>query len=162
MNENIILDIKTFINSYQKMILPDNIDWFKRKEKYYNYLQKLLKNLDVYLKNKYEINYSELELKEMIKLYLLYPDDLPYKLKDLSWNIIKIIIKIFDEDKRDFYIDLCYFKNINENTLLFYLKNDIYEKFLYFLSKNDKYEYFTALDYSYFLDRVIKIQEIII
>lgn len=51
-------------------------------------------------------------------------------LGQLSWTIIKTILPIKDENKRNYYINLCITRNLSKRELINEIKNDAYERLL--------------------------------
>ena len=66
----------------------------------------------------------------MQKLYLMYPKEPPEDLLGLSWGHIKLLLNLCEEQKRNFYIELCLQKNLSVKDLKKYLLEDLYEKCL--------------------------------
>ena len=162
-NDNILQDIELFIKTHLFLEkVPEFKDWYEKELYYMNIENNLLKELSEFLKDKYSDFYDLDNLKHITKLFLLYPDGLPSLLNDLTWDITKILLDIFDEDKREFYINLCYEKNLSVSTLKKYLNNEIYEKFLYCLATYYEKEEMNSNDYSDLIDKVITICERII
>ena len=159
MNDTIENNIKSFINSYERIKLPKTDDWFVKEKCYLNYEKRLLGDLVKFLNNKYNEKFKVEDIKKMMKLYLLYPDNVPNDLCALSWDIVKRLIDIYDKDKRTFYIDVCTFKNCKLNELNNYLNLDIYEKFLVCFDKYVDIDNFNFDDYLELIDKVIEIQE---
>ena len=163
MNEDIFKDIKLFIQTHY--ILDENKKfntWYQEGKYHMKKENKLIKKLSKFLINKYGDFYTCFNLKKMIKLYLLYPMGLPDDIKILPWELILILVEIFDEDKRDFYVFLCNRKKLNSKTLSKYLSYDIYEKFIYTLDTYYNNDDFAKLDFDKIIDEVIYLQERII
>ena len=163
MNENILMDIELFIkNNLHLKKVPKFKDWYDKELFYMNLENKLLKKLSKFLKEKYSDFYDLDNLNHITKLFLLYPEGLPKILNDLSWDITKILLDIFDEDKREFYMNLCYEKNLSVPTLKKYLNEEIYEKFLYCLTTYYEKEKLDSKDFYELIDKVIKVSKRII
>ena len=160
MDENILEDIELFIKTHMFLDeVPEFKDWYEREVFLQNIEEDLLKQLSDYLMKKYNDFYNLDNLRHITKLFLLYPEGLPETLKSLNWDITKILLDIFNEEKREFYMDLCYEKDLNVPTLKKYLNEEIYEKFLYCLAvyyENEK------VNYKDLIDKVITISNRII
>ena len=160
MDENILEDIELFIKTHMFLDeVPEFKDWYEREIFLQNIEEDLLKQLSDYLMKKYNDFYNLDNLRHITKLFLLYPEGLPETLKSLNWDITKILLDIFNEEKREFYMDLCYEKDLNVPTLKKYLNEEIYEKFLYCLAvyyENEK------VNYQDLIDKVITISNRII
>ncbi len=163
MDENILKDIELFIKN--RLFLdevPEFKDWYDKELFYMNIENNLLKELSEFLKEKYSDFYDLDNLNHITKLFILYPDGLPKILNELSWDITKILLDIFDEDKREFYMNLCYEKNLSVPSLKKYLGEEIYEKFLYCLATYYEKEKLDSKDYYDLIDKVIKVSKRII
>ncbi len=159
MNENILADIEIFINAH--LSLKDDLsfsNWYDKECYYMQVENDLLEKLSEFLIKKYDSFYTVENLKKMQKLYILYPDNLPYKVEHLPWNVTCVLVEIFDDDKREFYINLCYQKKLDRQMLVYYLQHELYEKYLYCVATYcDGFS-----DYDLLVDQVIHICERII
>ena len=163
MDENIIMDIELFIKNHLFLDeVPKFKDWYEKEVFYQNVEDNLLKQLSEYLMEKYDDFYSLDNLRHIMKLFLLYPDGLPETLKMLNWDLTKILLDIFNEEKREFYMDLCFENNLDVSTLKQYLNQEIYEKFLYCLATYYDSESLDNLDYYDLISKVITISKRII
>ncbi len=163
MNENILTDIELFIkNNLLLDEVPEFKDWYEKEVFYLQLENKLLNDLSTFLKDKYGDFYSVDNLNHITKLFLLYPNGLPKILNELPWDIVKILLDIFNEDKREFYLNLCYEKNLDVPTLKKYLNDQIYEKFLYCLTTYYEKETFDSHEYYDLIAKVINISKRII
>ena len=76
-------------------------------------------------------SYQPSELFMMQKLYLLYPHKVPEKLLELSWEHIKILLNLFSEEKRHFYVLCCLKERWSLEKLKEAILHDFYEKYIY-------------------------------
>lgn len=97
-------------------------------EKRAKYGNGLIKEWSSKLTNLYGNNYSERSLREMRQFYLVYPKWRPPGA--ISWSNIKKIISIKDENKRNYYINLCIEKNLSKRELIQAIKDNSYERLL--------------------------------
>ncbi len=163
MNENIIEDIEIFIKNHLLLKkIPKFKNWYDKEIFWQNVEEDLLKELSVFLQKKYSEFYTLDNLQYISKLFLLYPNGLPKKLNELNWDITKIILSIFSEQKRTFYINLCYEKKFDISTLKKYLNEEIYEKYCYCLSKYYKNKNLSKKEYYDLIDKVFSISKRII
>ncbi len=156
MDENLFMDIKLFIESHLHVnsALSFN-NWFDKELYYLENEKVMLQELSEFLIQKYNIFYTEEDLFSMMKFFLLYPKEIPVELRYLPWEILKILLNIFEEEKREFYIWLCFEKNLDVATLNKYLQEDLYEKFLYCFHNYYHQDSFAKEEYSQLLDYVI-------
>ena len=61
------------------------------------------------------------------QFYLAFPFVAPLG-QQLSWTIIRTILPIKDENKRNYYINLCVENNLSQRELLKEIKNNSYER----------------------------------
>lgn len=111
------------------------------------FLEEVLKELDKEYPGIYDTN----ELFYMQKLYLMYPKKPPEALLSLSWEHIKILLDLCNEQKRNFYIELCLAKNLSKEELKIFILGDLYEKCLLANKERGAYE----RDYSHLDDLLI-------
>lgn len=98
----------------------------------------------------------------MKKLYLLYPEGLPLEFHSLSFELITILIDIYDEEKRNFYIDACLYFKWRPYQLKCYLLKDIYEKFLYCMAEYYQNIFLNIEEYKRLLKDVVQLESRII
>ncbi len=155
--------IKTYLNTYPKIRKIKTTDWFIREKNYLNYEKQLVDNLTNHLNKKYNIQISSNDLHHFLKFTYLYEQNFPFELKILSWPIIKRLLDIYDNEKRKFYINLCYQKNLSLKKLNEYLSIDLYEKYLFGIQKYlDANVSLNDLAKEKFIDKIIIIEKIII
>ena len=76
-------------------------------------------------------SYRSSELFMMQKLYLLYPRKVPKKLLELSWEHIKVLLNLFSDEERKFYIECCLIEKWSVEKLKEAILKDVYEKYYY-------------------------------
>ena len=79
------------------------------------------------LTQKYGKGYDYSNLARFRKLYLCFPI-LGALRPILSWTILRKIISIKDENKRNYYINLCIEQNLSQRQLIKEIKNNSYER----------------------------------
>lgn len=160
MLDDVSKDIKVFLENHVDLLEEekDSVDdWFIKEEKKVACQLNLLKELANYLQIRYGKFYSLKNLYLMMRLYELYPKELPYELKVLPWEIIKILVSIYDEGKREFFIDVCFFLKVKPKQLKWYIRNEVYERFLDYYDKYYDKDHFTLDDYRFLMGEVIKL-----
>lgn len=164
MNETIFTDIKMYLNRHAKIKnLPTFQTWYEKERFFMKWEEKVLRGLADFLSQKYGDFYQLSTLKKMKKLFLLYPDALLDAFTHLSWNHILVLIDIFDEDKREFYISLCCQEKLSVSRLKYYIHQDLYEKCLYCYATYYSEDPIGSLkEYQYFLRQVMSVVERII
>ncbi len=111
--------------------LTDGDEWYTNRMAFLTKNKLFLEKLVAEMPEKF-INYGDVnEFFLMQKLYFLYPSHPPKKMLSLSWDVIKILLEIFEKDKREFYVELCLAKQLKASELVLYLVKDIYEKVYY-------------------------------
>jgi len=88
----------------------------------------LIKEWSNKLTSLYGSNYTERYLREMRQFYLTFPKWHP--LEAISWSHIRTILPIKDDNKRNYYINLCITNNLSKRKLIEAIKNDSYERLL--------------------------------
>lgn len=78
---------------------------------------------------KYGSGYNYTNLTRFRKFYLLFPNIAPLG-QQLSWSHIREIIPIKEENKRNYYINLCLERNLSKRELLAEIKSNSYERLL--------------------------------
>lgn len=78
---------------------------------------------------KYGKGYSASNLKYMRQFYLLFPNRHPMG-DQLSWSHYRILFPIKEENKRNYYINLCLERNLSKRELLTEIKSNSYERLL--------------------------------
>ena len=96
----------------------------KDKSKYGN---ELLKDWSAKLTKKYGKGYDYTNLSRFRQLYLYFPIIGPVA-QQLTWTNICKILPIKDENKRNYYINLCIANNLSKRELIKEIKNNSYER----------------------------------
>ena len=109
----------------------------KEKNKYGD---KLLKEWSEKLTQEYGKGYDYTNLSRFRQLYLYFPIIGPVG-QQLNWTIIRTILPIKDENKRNYYINLCIKNNLSKRELIKEIKNNSYERLEH---KPDKVDIITS------------------
>lgn len=125
---DIVADILKKETFFQKK--DSNHGWYEKRKYFLEQNEAFLKKVQKELNKKYENTYTIDDLFSMQKLFFLYPEEPPMDLLELSWENIKVLLNLCDATKRQFYINICTFKNMDTKTLETYILNDFYEKVL--------------------------------
>ena len=96
----------------------------KEKAKYGN---ELIRNWSAKLTKKYGKGYDYTNLSRFRQLYLYFPIIGPVA-QQLTWTNICKILPIKDENKRNYYINLCIANNLSKRELIKEIKNNSYER----------------------------------
>ena len=96
----------------------------KDKSKYGN---ELLKDWSKKLTKEYGKGYDYTNLSRFRQLYLCFPIIGAVR-QQLSWTIIRTILPIKDENKRNYYINLCIENNLSQRELIKEIKSNSYER----------------------------------
>ena len=91
----------------------------------------------------YGKGYSETNLKTMRKFYVSFVNGPP--LADVSWTIYRELLSIKDENKRNYFINLCIKNNLSKRELIKEIKSNSYERLL---DKPDKIDIIASTKYS--------------
>ncbi len=112
------------------------------------YGNELIKEWSVILTRNYGKGYNYTNLSRFRQFYLLFPKLAP--VAQLSWTNITILLPIKDENKRNYYINLCIERNLSKRQLLEEIKSNNYERLVnkpkYIELVSLKKEYFTFED----------------
>ena len=103
------------------------------KAKYGN---ELIKKWSVKLTKVYGKGYSLSNLKNMRKFYIIFQKSQPLA-DQLTWTHYCLLLSIKDENKRNFYINLCIKNNLSKRELINEIKFNAYERLI---EKPDKIE----------------------
>ena len=116
-------------------------------EKRAKYGNELIKKWSIELTNKYGKGYDYTNLSRFRNFYIQFPILGP--VAQLSWtNIIKIL-PIKDENKRNYYINLCIKNNLSKRELTDAIKSNAYERLV---DKSDKIDIIVPTKYSITMD----------
>lgn len=96
----------------------------KEKAKYGN---ELINKWAEKLKKEYGKGYNYTNLSRFRQFYLAFPIIAPLG-QQLSWTIIRTILPIKDENKRNYYINLCLENNLSKRELEKEIKTNSYER----------------------------------
>lgn len=113
----------------------------KEKSKYGD---ALLKEWSKKLSKEYGKGYDYTNLSRFRQLYLYFPIVGPVG-QQLNWTIIRTILPIKDENKRNYYINLCIKNNLSKRELIKEIKNNSYERLEH---KPDKVDIITSISVS--------------
>ena len=105
----------------------------KEKAKYGN---ELIKTWAEKLTEEYGKGYNYTNLSRFRQFYLAFPIIAPLG-QQLSWTIIRTILPIKDENKRNYYINLCIANNLSKRELEKEIKSNSYERLEYKPDKID-------------------------
>lgn len=89
----------------------------------------LIKEWSNKLKILYGKGYDTSNLKRFRLFYSIFPKGAPLG-HQLTWTNIKYILPIKDENKRNYYINLCIKENLSKRDLINRIKNESYERIL--------------------------------
>ena len=109
----------------------------KEKSKYGD---KLLKEWSEKLSKEYGKGYDYTNLSRFRQLYLYFPIIGPVG-QQLNWTIIRTILPIKDENKRNYYINLCIKNNLSKRELIKEIKSNSFERLEH---KPDKVDIITS------------------
>ena len=110
----------------------------KEKSKYGD---KLLKEWSEKLTQEYGKGYDYTNLSRFRQLYLYFPIIGPVG-QQLNWTIIRTILPIKEENKRNYYINLCIKNNLPKRELIKEIKHNSYERLEH---KPDKVDIITSI-----------------
>lgn len=108
-------------------------------EKRAKYGNELIKKWSKDLTEVYGNSYNYTNLSRFRKFYLLFPIVDPLG-QQLTWSHIRAILPIKDENKRNYYINLCIERNLTKRELINEIKSNAYERLL---NKSEKIEIIT-------------------
>ena len=91
------------------------------------YGNQLIKEYSIKLTGEYGKGYDYKNLFRMRQLYLSFPK-VATVWRQLNWSIIKLILPIKNENKRNYYINSCIEHNFSVRQLRDYIKTNAYER----------------------------------
>ena len=118
----------------------------KEKAKYGD---ELLKEWSKKLSLKYGKGYNLTNLKRFRQFFLTFPI-CGTAINQLSWTIIRTLLPLKNENKRNYYINLCIINNLSKRQLEKEIKNSSYERLL---NKPDKIDIIAPLQSSSITDK---------
>ncbi len=136
----------------------EHLDWYLKRKKFLEKNDKIMEELEKELQKKYKEEFKNEDFFYMQKLFLMYPEYPPKKLLSLSWENIKILLNIGEEEKRRFYMDLCLGYDLEEQKLKEYILNDIYEKTIFIIQEQKNLD---IVRQDNFLDKILEISPMI-
>lgn len=92
------------------------------------YGNELIKEWSNKLTQKYGKGYDSTNLRKFRRFYLMFPKCGTLSL--ISWSIIESILPIKDENKRNYYINLCITNNLSVRELRKEIKSNSYERLI--------------------------------
>ena len=95
-----------------------------------SYGNKLIKNWSIELTKLYGKGYDSSNLKRFRQFYIAFEKGGPLA-HLLNWTIICKLLPIKDENKRNYYINLCIKQNLSKRKLEELIKNETYERLSY-------------------------------
>lgn len=95
-------------------------------EKHAKYGNGLIKEWSIKYTEKYGRGYDATNLSRFRQFYLYFPILGP--LGQISWTNIRILLPIKDENKRNYYINLCLKRNLSKRELIKEIKDNSYER----------------------------------
>lgn len=98
-------------------------------EKRAKYGESLIKEWSKKLTQEYGNGYKISNLKNMRNFYLIFKKSQPL-VGQLNWSNIIQILPIKDENKRNYYINLCIERNLSKRELINEIKSNSYERLL--------------------------------
>ena len=91
------------------------------------YGDKLIKKWSVELTKLYGSGYGITNMKNMRSFYLVFEKSQPLAVQ-LTWTNITILLAIKDENKRNYYINMCIKQNLSKRKLTEIIKSNAYER----------------------------------
>lgn len=92
------------------------------------YGEELIQEWSKELTKEYGKGYDVSNLKRFRQFYMMYPKGAP--VAHLSWSHYQYIMPIKDDNKRNYYINLCITNNLSKRELIKEIKNNSYERVL--------------------------------
>ena len=96
-------------------------------EKRAKYGNGLIKEWSIKYTEKYGISYSNRNLMLYRQFYNIFPNMNALR-SHLTWTHVRIILPIKEENKRNYYINLCVNENLSSRELIQEIKNNSYER----------------------------------
>jgi len=93
------------------------------------YGNSLIKEWSERLTKEYGEGYNTTNLKNFRQFYLIYPKGRPLG-DQLTWSHFRYILPIKEENKRNYYINLCITHNLSKRELIKEIKSESYERLI--------------------------------
>ncbi len=90
------------------------------------YGNELIKKWSALFTEKYGKGYDNTNLRKFRQFYLTFEKCAP--VERISWTNIKVLLPIKEENKRNYYLNLCLSKNLSRRELEREIKNNTYER----------------------------------
>lgn len=113
------------------------------------YGNRLIKEWSIKLTEKYGKGYNYINLTRFRNFYLSFP--ILSTVSKLSWSLISEILPIKDENKRNYYVNICIAQNLSVRELRMEIKSDSYERLL---NKPEKIDIITPVKSSNITDNI--------
>ena len=110
----------------------------------------LIKEWSIKYTKKYGKGYDGTNLRKFRQFYLVFPKCAPLGLT-LSWSHYRELLPIQEENKRNYYINVCITKNMSKRELIKEIKNNAYERLI---NKPNKIEIITSQKNPSFLEQM--------
>lgn len=107
------------------------------------YGNELIKKWSIKLTERYGKGYNYTNLSRFRQFYITFPK--LATVSQLSWSVITILLTFKDENKRNFYINLCIKNNLSVRELRKEIKSNSYERLI---NKEPKIDIITPTKYS--------------
>ncbi|MCX4254855.1 MAG: DUF1016 N-terminal domain-containing protein [Bacilli bacterium] len=91
--------------------------------------EELIKKWSIQFTKNYGKGYDATNLRRFRQFYLILPKCGPAG-RNISWTHFRYLIPIKDENKRNYYINLCIERNLSKRQLLEEIKSKAYERLL--------------------------------
>jgi len=101
------------------------------------YGNKLIKTWSVELTRLYGPGYDLSNLKRFRQFYIIFEKGGPVG-HQMTWTNIRVLLPIKDENKRNYYINMCIKQNLSKRKLIELIKNNTYERLSYKEKENIK------------------------
>lgn len=110
----------------------------------------LIKEWSIKYTKKYGKGYDGTNLRKFRQFYLVFPKCAPLGLT-LNWSHYRELLPIQEENKRNYYINVCITKNLSKRELIKEIKNNAYERLI---NKPNKIEIISSQKNPSFLEQM--------
>ena len=117
--------VETYWKIGQKIVLEEQ----KGNERA-NYGEKLIENLSIYLTDKFGKGFSEANLKNMRRFYIVCPKLDTHCVTNLSWSNVRQIIRLDNKEEREYYFNESYTQKWSSRELERNIKTKYYYRLL--------------------------------